>query len=84
MWVKGGRETYDRLRARRATRPHTVGYRGVCDQEEGVTSEAGGRHEADQRRGRRGVFGVHSLGSSNVQVLTSNLLVSFSNPIVLH
>ena len=31
----GERERYNRLRAPRATRPHTVGYIGGCDQEQG-------------------------------------------------
>ena len=33
LWVK--RERDNRLRALRATRPHTVGYIGGCDQEQG-------------------------------------------------
>ena len=49
LWVKWERERYrdNRLRALRATRPHTVGYIGGCDQEKGrsnvLNAEGGSR-----------------------------------------
>ena len=40
----GGRERDKRSRALRATRPHTVGYIGACDQEQGEIESVWDRH----------------------------------------
>ena len=42
------RYIYDRLRALRHTRPHTVGYIGGCDQEEGMLERPCARHGRSQ------------------------------------
>ena len=45
LWVKGGGERENRLRALRTACPHTVGYIGGCDEEQGEIETSWRRRE---------------------------------------